>query len=444
MSNTYRRNHPIVVALDIGTTKICAIVGRRNELGRIEVMGIGKVASDGVRRGVVANIDKTVRAITDAVDAAEKMANCEIRDVHVGIAGQHIKSLQHQGILTLSDAEKEISESDIELLLEDMHKLALPPGDKILHIIPQEYTVDSEEGIIDPVGMCGHRLIGNFHVITGQMTAYNNIRKCVEKAGLNVAALTLEPIASAASVLSDAEKEAGVVLVDIGGGTTDITIFQEGIIRHTAVVPFGGDVVTKDIKEGCTVMHEQAEKLKIKFGSALSEEITDNRIITIPGLKGRDPKEISEKNLARIIQARLEEIFDLVLWEVKRSGYERKLIAGMVLTGGGALLKNIALLAEFHTGLQTRVGLPTEHLASGYRDDISSPIFATGIGLLIHGIELSQRMSANNVEHVEVEHDDEDIHEDHELPKKSKSFDWMNGLLMKTKEFFEATPDSEL
>lgn len=439
MKDSARRNQNIVVALDIGTTKICALVGRKNELGRIEVLGMGKVVSEGVRRGVVANIDKTVSAISDAVDAAEKMANVEIHNVHVGIAGQHIKSLQHQGILTLSDADKEISREDIQLLLDDMHKLALPPGDKILHIIPQEYTVDDEEGIVDPVGMCGHRLYGNFHVITGQMTAYNNIRKCVEKAGLQVTELTLEPIASAASVLSEEEKEAGVALIDIGGGTTDITIFQEGIIRHTAVVPFGGDVITKDIKEGCTVMHDQAEKLKIRFGSALADEIFDNRIITIPGLKGRDPKEISEKNLSRIIQARLEEIFDLVLWEIKRSGYERKLIAGMVLTGGGALLKNIALLAEYHTGLATRIGLPTERLASGYREEISSPIFATGVGLLIHGIEIMERipLQATSNESEEVEEDEDDMTE-------KKSNKWLDAIFHKTKELFEATPDAEL
>ena len=209
MNNSYRRTDNIVVALDIGTTKICAIVGRKNELGRIEVMGYGKVASEGVRRGVVANIDKTVKAISDAVDNAEKMANIEISEVFVGIAGQHIKSLQHQGILTLADADKEITREDTNLLIDDMHKLALPPGDTILHIIPQEFKVDDEEGIVDPIGMCGHRLIGNFHVITGQQTAYNNIRKCVEKAGLKVRELTLEPIASAASVLSEEEKRSG-------------------------------------------------------------------------------------------------------------------------------------------------------------------------------------------------------------------------------------------
>lgn len=440
----------VVAALDIGTTKICVIVGRRTELGGVEVLGVGKVSSEGVRRGVVTNIDKTVKAIEEAVTQAEKMSGFDIRTVQVGIAGQHINSLQHQGILTLSDAEKEICQADIDLLLEDMHKLALPPGDKILHIIPQEYIVDKEEGIIDPIGMCGHRLYGNFHVITGQMTAYKNIAKCVEKAGLEVSELTLEPIASAASVLSEEEKEAGVALIDIGGGTTDITIFQEGIIRHTAVVPFGGNVITKDIKEGCTVMHDQAEKLKIKFGSALADEITDNRIITIPGLKGRDAKEISEKNLSLIIQARLEEIYDYVLWEIKRSGYERKLIAGIVLTGGGSLLKNIDLLAEYHTGLSARVGLPVEHLSTRYKDDLSSPIYATGIGLLIHGIQAKEKIataeelanSENQIENDQMDdHYDENVENTNDESKQGNK--WLDKIFDKTKAFFEATPDSD-
>jgi cell division protein FtsA len=306
--------------------------------------------------------------------------------------------------------------------------------------------VDEEEGIIDPIGMCGHRLNGNFHVITGQQTAYNNIRKCVEKAGLKVTEMTLEPIASAASVLSDEEKEAGVALIDIGGGTTDITIFQEGIIRHTAVVPFGGDVITKDIKEGCTVMYDQAEKLKIKFGSALAEEISDNRIITIPGLKGRDPKEIAEKNLAMIIQARLEEIFDLVHWEIQRSGYERKLIGGIVLTGGGALLRNMALLASYQTGLEARVGFPTERLASGYREEISSPIYATGIGLLIHGIEKSDCKARKILTDVEDDEAEFDVIGDTMAAERisGTGSKWLEKIFDKTKELFEASPDSEL
>ena len=434
-----------VVALDIGTTKICVMVGRRNEYGSIEILGVGKVASEGVRRGVVANIDKTVRSIEEAVIQAEKSAGMEIIEVYAGIAGQHIKSLQHQGILTLADADKEIAKSDLQTLLDDMYRLALPPGDKILHILPQEYTVDDEEGILDPVGMCGHRLIGNFHVVTGQLSAHKNIERCVEKAGLKVADFVLEPIASAAAVLSEEEKEAGVALVDIGGGTTDI-------IRHTAVVPFGGDVITADIKEGCTVMYEQAEKLKKKFGSALAECIVDNRIITIPSFNGRDYKEISEKNLSLIIQARMEEILELVRVEIKKSGYERKLIGGIVLTGGGALLNKVDLLAEYRTGMSARVGLPIEHIASRQRDDVSSPIYATAIGLIIHGLsapdvidETDKMVNTKAPEAIktQVEAPKVVVENETEHAEERNGPKWYDKLLNKTKEFFEATPDQD-
>ena len=368
----------------------------------------------------------------------------KIKEVHAGIAGQHIKSLQHRGILTRDSAQNEISEEDIEKLIKDMNKLVLPPGDKILHIIPQEFTVDHEEGITDPIGMSGVRLEANFHIITGQISASNNILRCIEKVGLEAADLTLEPIASAEAVLSPQEKEAGVALVDIGGGTTDVTIFQEGIIRHTAVIPFGGNVITKDIKEGCVVMKDQAEKLKLKFGCALADEIVDNRIITISGLNGRDPKEISEKNLARIIQARLEEIFDYVLWEIRRSGFERKLIGGIVLTGGGSLLKHIDLLVEYHTGLPARVGLPIEHLAHGYEERLSSPIFATAIGLLLNGINIQEQKEKQNKEIINLSEDHDPQMTEDELIEDDGSDSWYNRLFIKTKAFFEASPDPDL
>lgn len=439
-----------VVALDIGTTKVCVLVGKRNEYGKIDILGLGKVDSEGVLRGVVSNIDKTVKAISDAVDMAERSSNLEINEIHVGIAGQHIKSLQHRGILTRDNGQMEIAQTDIDKLINDMYKLVLPPGDKILHVIPQEYTIDHEEGITDPIGMSGVRLEANFHIITGQISASNNILRCIEKVGLKTSDMTLEPIASAESVLSRQEKEAGVVLIDIGGGTTDITIFQEGIIRHTAVIPFGGNVITKDIKEGCTVMNDQAEKLKIKFGCALADEIVDNRIITISGIKGREPKEISEKNLAKIVQARLEEIFDYVLWEIRRSGYERKLIAGIVLTGGGALLKHIDLLAEYHTGMPARIGLPVEHLAHGYEEQLASPIFATGIGLLIHGIKLNEQKKKETKRPEPVQEQKVDVI-DQPVPKPVHTHDlangdenWYNRLFTKTKQFFEASPDPDL
>jgi cell division protein FtsA len=337
-----------------------------------------------------------------------------------------------------SDAE--ISQKDIDRLVHDIHKLVLPPGDKILHAIPQEFSVDSEHGIIDPVGMSGVHLGANFHIITGQITATNNIYRCVERAGAKVANMTLEPIASAMAVLNDEEKQAGVVLVDIGGGTTDITIFYEGIIRHTSVIPLGGNIVTKDIKEGCTVMPQHAENLKTRFGCALSDEVFENRIISIPGLRGREHKEISEKNLSLIIQARMEEIFDYVYTEILNSGFGKKLVAGIVLTGGGALLRHVDKLAEYHTGLPARIGLPIEHLAHGYSETLCSPIYATAIGLLLKGIDdrengkvtsTKESVKAVPVSNAKVENDQ---------PKGGI----INIIIEKTREWFDAEPDADL
>jgi cell division protein FtsA len=451
----------LVVALDIGTTKVCAIAGRKNEHGKLEILGVGKVDSVGVMRGVVTNIEKTVNAISEAIQSAERAAKAKFTRVHVGIAGQHIKSLQHRGILTRDNDHTEIAQKDIMRLVNDMYKLVLPPGDKILHAIPQEYTVDNEQGITDPIGMSGVRLEANFHIITGQISASNNIHRCVERTGLKVESMTLEPIASAVAVLSEEEKEAGIALVDIGGGTTDITIFHEGIIRHTAVIPFGGNVITTDIKEGCTVMQHQAEALKVKFGSALAEEVFDNRIITIPGLKGRDYKEISEKNLARIIQARMEEIFDYIVWEVRRSGYERKLIGGIVLTGGGALMKDIEKLCEFHTGMSTRLGIPIEHLAHGYQEQVCSPIFATAIGLLLNGIQIEEEAARNRpvveekpivapVEMPVLETATASMGDERFASNGNSSSNgnnnpkWFDNIFKRTKEWFEAEPDTDM
>jgi cell division protein FtsA len=449
----------LVVALDIGTTKVCAIAGRKNEHGKLEILGVGKVDSVGVMRGVVTNIEKTVNAISEAISAAERMAKQKFSHVHVGIAGQHIKSLQHRGILTRDNDHTEISQKDIQRLMNDMHKLVLPPGDKILHVIPQEYTVDNEQGITDPIGMSGVRLEANFHIITGQISASNNIHRCVERTTLKVESMTLEPIASAVAVLSEEEKEAGIALVDIGGGTTDITIFQEGIIRHTAVIPFGGNVITSDIKEGCTVMQHQAEALKVKFGAALSEEVYDNRIITIPGIKGRDYKEISEKNLARIIQARMEEIFDYVVWEIRRSGYERKLIGGIVLTGGGSLLRDIEKLCEFHTGMSARIGVPIEHLGHGYTEQVASPIFSTAIGLLLNGIAFEEEnvrsrpvvvieekpVVVEKPVQVALKLDNPVVEEKTPQPQpQPQGGRWLESIFRKTKEWFEAEPDVDL
>ena len=394
----------IAVGLDIGTTKITVIVGRKNEHGKIEILGMGKAPSTGVMRGIVANIDKTTQSINKALGEAITSSGLQVKNVNVGIAGQHIKSLQHRGQLVRENLETEINDADIDKLMQNMYKLVMVPGEEIIHVIPQEYIVDKQDNFPDPRGMVGVQLEANFHIITGQTAAISNIKKCVNNASLAMTGLTLEPLASATSVLDHQEIEAGVALVDIGGGTTDVAIFKDGIIRHTAVIPFGGNIITQDIKEGCSILENQAELLKIKFGSALASQNKENEIVSIPGLRGRDPKEISLKNLANIIQARVEEIIELVHHEIKNSGYESKLITGIVLTGGGSQLKHIGQLVEFHTGIECRIGYPNEHISSTSPVDVSSPMYATGVGLVMkfleeeNGDELSaaQKGSASN------------------------------------------------
>ena len=380
-------NSEIIVGLDIGTTKIAAIVGRQDEHGKIEILGHGRTESIGVKRGMVSNIENTVNSIKIAVEQAEQKSGVDIRFVNVGIAGQHIKSLQHHGSIIRKNVDEEISQNDIDTLNANMYNLNMAPGEEIIDVIPQEYIIDAEQGIKQPVGMLGNSLEANFHIIIGQTAAAKNIYKCVRKAGLEVVDLILEPIASAEAVLNEEEKEAGVALVDIGGGTTDIAIFQDGIIRHTAVIPFGGDIITEDIKEGCTIIKKHAEELKVKFGSSLASENRDEEVVAIPGLRGRPPKEITLKNLASIIQARMEEIIDHIHYEIKNSGYEKKLIGGIVLTGGGSLLKHLIQLTEFITGMDTRVGYPNEHLSNDVPDEMASPMYATGTGLVIEGFK---------------------------------------------------------
>jgi cell division protein FtsA len=384
-------NQPeIIVGLDIGTTKIACIVGKKDEYGKIEIMGYGKTESLGVKRGVVANIENTVNSIRKAVKMAEEQSEVEIHSVHVGIAGQHIRSLQHRGNIIRENPNKEISQWEIDKLIKDMYKLNMAPGEEIIDVIPQDFIIDNEEGIREPRGMLGSTLEANFHIIVGQTAAARNIYTCVKKAGLEVEALILEPIASAQAVLSDEEREAGVALVDIGGGTTDIAIFQDHIIRHTAVIPFGGEIVTDDVKEGCSIIKRYAEELKVKFGSALAEKNSENEVVAIPGLRGRPPKEITLKNLANIIQARLEEIIEQIDYEIKSSGYKKKLIAGIVLTGGGSQLRHIDQLTQYITGMDTRIGYPNEYLSAQNSEEMSSPMYATGIGLVIEGIQRSE------------------------------------------------------
>jgi cell division protein FtsA len=377
----------IVVGLDIGTTKICALVGRKNEYGKLEILGMGKAVSEGVQRGVVLNIDKTVDAIKRAIRQAEEQSGIDIGVVNVGIAGQHIKSLQHNGSITRPSGDNEITQDDVNRLTADMYRLVTPPGSQIIHVMPQDYKVDFEGGVTDPIGMAGVRLEGNFHIITAQSAAINNINKCVTKAGLAIADLILEPLASSVSVLSDEEKEAGVALIDIGGGTTDLAVFKDGIIRHAAVLPFGGNIITQDIKQGCNVTPNQAEQLKVKFGKAIAEEASDYEIVSIPGLPNRPPKEVSLKNLAYIIEARMSEIIELVYAEIYRMGLHEHLSAGIVLTGGGSQLQNLEQLTEYLTGLDTRIGYPNQHLGKGKIEAVKSPMHATGVGLVLAGYQ---------------------------------------------------------
>ncbi|MGD1841701.1 MAG: cell division protein FtsA [Thermonemataceae bacterium] len=377
----------IVVGLDIGSTKICAIVGRKDEYDKIEILGMGKAISDGVKRGVVSNIDKTVHAITQAIQEAEKLSGINIHVVNVGIAGQHIKSLHQRGSITRHSTEDEISAEDVNRLINDMYKIPTPAGNQIIHVMPQDFIVDNESDIKEPVGMSGVKLEADFHIITAQTTAINNIKRCVQKAGLEIENLILEPIASGMSVLREDEKEAGVCLVDIGGGTTDIAIFYENIIRHTAVIPFGGAIITDDIKKGCMVMQNQAELLKIRFGKAISEEANENEIVSIPGLRDRAPKEISVKNLAYIIEARMSEIVEEVHKEIIKSGFHNKLVGGLVISGGGALLQGAEDLFAYMTGLEVRLGLPTEYLSKNKIELVKTPIYATPVGLMLAGFK---------------------------------------------------------
>ena len=380
----------ISVGLDIGTTKIVALVGRKNEFNKVEVLGVGKSKSLGVHRGVVNNITQTIQSIQQAVEDAKINSGHSISDVSVGIAGQHIRSIQHSDYITRENPEAVIDEDDIQKLIQQVYKLVMLPGEEIIHVLPQEYKVDGQGEVKEPIGMHGGRLEANFHVVVGQVSSIKNIGRCIKSAGLSMANITLEPLASSEAVLSFEEKEAGVALIDIGGGTTDLAIFKDGIIRHTAVIPFGGNVITEDIKEGCSIIEKQAELLKIKFGSAWPGENRDTEIVSIPGLQGRDPKEISLKTLSKIINARVVEIIEQVFLEIKNYGHndqKKKLIGGVVLTGGGSQLKHLKQLVEYITGMDTRVGYPSEHLAGDTSEIVSSPLFATSVGLLMSALE---------------------------------------------------------
>ena len=402
------KENMISIGLDIGTTKIVAMIGQTNEYNKMKILGVGKSISLGVHRGVVNNITQTIQSIQQAVSEAEELSGIKVDGVTVGIAGQHIRSLQHSDYITRNNSEQVIDETDIEKLINQVHKLVMLPGEEIIHVLPQEFKVDGQAEIKEPIGMYGGRLEANFHVVVGQVSSIRNIGRCIKSAGLDLDGITLEPLASANAVLSNEEKEAGVALIDIGGGTTDLAIFKDGIIRHTAVIPFGGNVITEDIKEGCSIIEKQAELLKVKFGSAWPGENKENEIVSIPGLRGRDPKEISLKNLSKIIHARTVEIIEQVYLEIKNYGHEeqkKKLIAGIVLTGGGSQLKHLKQLVEYVTGMDTRVGYPNEHLAGDTDKNVTSPLYATAVGLVMDGLS---KIEKNTTENLELENSNEE------------------------------------
>ena len=451
----------IGVGLDIGTTKIVAMIGKKNEYGKLEILGVGKSKSLGVHRGVVNNITQTIQSIQQAILEAENNSGYKINDVVVGIAGQHIRSIQHSDYISRKNPEEVIGEYDIEQLTCQVQNLSMLPGEEIIHALPQEFKIDGQSEILEPVGMYGARVESSFHIVVGQAASIRNLGRCVKNAGLELTGLTLEPLASSDAVLSEEEKEAGVALIDIGGGTTDLAVFKNGVIRHTAVIPFGGNVITEDIKEGCSIIEKQAELLKTRFGSAWPGENKDNEIVSIPGLRGREPKEISLKNLSKIIHARVVEIIEQVYAEIKLYGHDepkKKLIAGIVLTGGGSQLQHIKQLVEYITGMDTRIGYPNEHLAGNSSEELSSPLYATSVGLVMESLRDQTNSATPFVEMktpepvavivpepVIVEKVIEDVVEEVKQPaatvsketqERKKKYDF-NNLLGKIKEFLD-------
>src|SRR6187399_1287646 len=380
---------PIIVGLDIGTTKIAAIAGRKNEYGKLEILGFGRANSNGVQHGQVLNIDQTIKAIQQALENCyESNPDLEISEVYVGIAGHHIKSLQTRGDIVRHDPDTEIKRPEIEQLINNQRKTFIPAGDQIIDVIPQDFHVDNFQNIKDPVGYNGVKVGANFHIITGDRNAIRNINRAVERSGLKTKDLVLQPLASSSAVMGDIDMEAGVAILDIGGGTSDLAVFYEGTLRHTAVIPFGGENITNDIRMGLGVLKSQAEAMKVQFGSAVSSEAKSNAFITIPGLKGMPAKEISVKNLANIIQARMGEILDFVTYHLKQVGMDnRALNGGIILTGGGSQLKHMIQLTEYATGLNARIGFPNEHLAAGHIEELAKPTYSTCIGLILKGYD---------------------------------------------------------
>ncbi len=437
-------NHKnILAAIDIGTTKIVTIVGRLNSNNKLEIIGLSKTPSKGVKRGVVLNIEEAVNAIRYTVEEVQKQTGLIIKDAYVGIAGQHIKSIRNRGYILRDSYEDEITKEDTDRILSEMYKISIQPGEEIIHILPQNYVVDNETGVKNPVGMFGKRLEGNYHIVIGQTTSARTIERCVNRVGINVTQMILEPLASSAAVLTDEEIEAGVALVDIGGGTTDVAVYCDEIIKHTAVIPFGGNVITKDVMDGCSILSKHAEQLKIQYGSALGDLAEESKVVAVPGISGREPKEVSVKSLAYIIQSRMEEIMDAVIYQIEDSDCLDKLNAGIVLTGGGSKLTHMPQFVKYRTGLDVRIGLPDVQLARPELKDVIHPMYSTSVGLLLKGFENN---AVSNIT-AETKHEDipEFIDEDENEHRQGKKInDIIKNFKTNIIEFFDDGTDKNM
>ncbi|MDO9478834.1 MAG: cell division protein FtsA [Pseudohongiella sp.] len=379
-------NSNMIVGLDIGTSKVVAIVGELKADGSLNIVGIGSHRSRGLKKGTVVNIESTVESIQRAVEEAELMAGCRIHSVYAGIAGSHIRSMNSHGIVAIRD--REVTRADIDRVIDAAQAVAIPADQRVLHILPQEYIIDSQEGVKEPLGMSGVRLEAKVHLVTCAINAVQNIEKCIKRCGLQVEEIILEQLASSYAVLTDDEKELGVCMVDIGGGTTDIAIFTEGAIRHTAVIPIAGDQVTNDIAMALRTPTDNADEIKIKYACALTQLASPGDMIKVPGVGERPARELSRQALAEVVEPRYDELFTLVKAELQRSGYENLMAAGIVLTGGTSKMEGVIELAEEIFHMPVRIGVPQG--VKGLADIVRNPIYSTGVGLLLYGVKQQQ------------------------------------------------------
>jgi cell division protein FtsA len=425
-------NSTKIAAIDIGTTKIVAITGYKNSDGRYEITGFGHSPSLGIKRGVVYNIEQTINSISTAIQKAGVDDTDIFNNVYVGVAGQHIRTLKNRGIVDFENQESRINQEHLDELMERMYNTAIEPGEDILHVIPQNYILDKESGVENPVGMFAKNLQANFHIVIGQKAMLNNIKNCLSSLDINVKSLILEPLASAKAVLTEHEKEMGVTLIDIGGGTTDIAVFKNNSLIHSAVIPIGGNTITKDVMQTFALMEKQAEQLKIEYGSAIQEKSQEDIIISIDGLKGREQKEFSLKELSLVIQARMEEMIHAAMFQIESSKFQGQLNAGIVITGGGSLMKNLKQLVSFISGYDVRIAYPSEYISGEFSDTINKPQYSTAIGLVMMGNEykkdenekITQKMNQQAAEEQEKEREKE-------KKKESKFFDKFKNKMTK-------------